>query len=129
MILVLGQLAGQAGPIRLRCSMEVGAASQASTRGLEVCIDQFREKAHDGLGTLRWCAACRPRTLLARRSGRVTSEMGTGVCRSKLWRRSLEILFIRGIQPGNSSWTVLVPVNSLGGVGKSEDVDANARQS
>jgi hypothetical protein len=49
----LGQLVGQAGPRRLRCSIEVGAANQASTSGVEDCKDQLSAKAQGGTGTVR----------------------------------------------------------------------------
>ena len=76
---VFDQLVGQAGPRRFRWSSDVGAANQASTSGVEACIDQFREKAHGGLDILRWCAERSPLDLRDLRPGRVASEDDAGV--------------------------------------------------
>ena len=54
MVLVFDHVDGHAGPIRLRWSTEVGAANHASTSGDDACMDQLSEKAHCGLGTVRW---------------------------------------------------------------------------
>ncbi len=48
-----GQSEGQAGPMSCRWRIEDGAASQASTNGVERVSDQLRENAHGGDETVR----------------------------------------------------------------------------
>lgn len=53
MAAVVDQSEGQAGPMRWRCRVDDGAASHASTRGVDRRRDQLREKDQSGEATVR----------------------------------------------------------------------------